>query len=128
MKISRDIASLSEDISKPDLEKLVIDLAKIQKQGFDHFMLKEIFEQPHAVVDTLRGRLKLKQGVIKMAGIDDYIDKFIAADKITIIACGTSWHAGLVAEYMFEKIAKISKYLKVLFVIRFKCKYCSSKN
>ncbi len=96
-----------DSFTNPTVEKLEIDLAKIQKQGFDHFMLKEIFEQPYAVVDTLRGRLKLKKGIIKMAGVDDYIDKFIAADKITIVACGTSWHAGLVAEYMFEKIAKI---------------------
>ena len=97
-----------DSFTNPTVEKLEIDLAKIQKQGFDHFMLKEIFEQPSAVVDTLRGRLKLKKGIIKMAGVDDYIDKFIAADKITIVACGTSWHAGLVAEYMFEKIAKIA--------------------
>ena len=91
----------------PTIEKLEINLAKIQKKGFDHFMLKEIFEQPSAVVDTLRGRLKVKSGMIKMSGIDDYIDKFISTNKITIIACGTSWHAGLIGEYMFEKIAKI---------------------
>ena len=92
---------------RPTIEKLEINLAKIQKKGFDHFMLKEIFEQPSAVVDTLRGRLKVKSGMIKMAGIDDYIDKFISTNKITIIACGTSWHAGLIGEYMFEKIARI---------------------
>ena len=97
-----------DSFTNPTVEKLEIDLAKIQKQGFEHFMLKEIFEQPSAVIDTLRGRLILEKGIIKMAGIDDYIDKFIAADKITIVACGTSWHAGLVAEYMFEKIAKIA--------------------
>ena len=97
-----------DSFTNPTVEKLEIDLAKIQKQGFDHFMLKEIFEQPYAVIDTLRGRLKLKKGIIKMSGVDDYIDKFIAADKITIVACGTSWHAGLIAEYMFEKIAKIA--------------------
>ena len=91
----------------PIIEKLEINLAKIQKKGFDHFMLKEIFEQPSAVIDTLRGRLKVKSGMIKMSGIDDYIDKFISTNKITIIACGTSWHAGLIGEYMFEKIAKI---------------------
>ena len=91
----------------PTIEKLEINLAKIQKKGFDHFMLKEIFEQPSAVVDTLRGRLKVKSGVIKMSGIDDYIDKFISTNKITFIACGTSWHAGLIGEYMFEKIARI---------------------
>ena len=97
-----------DSFTNPTVEKLEIDLAKIQKQGFEHFMLKEIFEQPSAVIDTLRGRLKSKKGIIKMSGVDDYIDKFIAADKITIVACGTSWHAGLVAEYMFEKIAKIA--------------------
>ena len=91
----------------PIIEKLEINLARIQKKGFDHFMLKEIFEQPSAVVDTLRGRLKVKSGMIKMSGIDDYIDKFISTNKITIIACGTSWHAGLIGEYMFEKIARI---------------------
>ena len=91
----------------PTIEKLEINLARIQKKGFDHFMLKEIFEQPSAVIDTLRGRLKVKSGMIKMSGIDDYIDKFISTNKITIIACGTSWHAGLIGEYMFEKIAKI---------------------
>ena len=97
-----------DSFTNPTIEKLEIDLAKIQKQGFEHFMLKEIFEQPSAVIDTLRGRLKSKKGINKMSGVDDYIDKFIAADKITIVACGTSWHAGLVAEYMFEKIAKIA--------------------
>jgi len=91
----------------PTIEKLEINLARIQKKGFDHFMLKEIFEQPSAVTDTLRGRLKVKRGIIKMSGIDDYIDKFISTNKITIIACGTSWHAGLIGEYMFEKIARI---------------------
>ena len=97
-----------DSFTNPTVEKLEIDLAKIQKKGFEHFMLKEIYEQPKAIVDTLRGRLNTKSGLIKMAGVDDYIDKFLSANKITIVACGTSWHAGLIAEYMFEKIAKIS--------------------
>ncbi len=97
-----------DSFTNPTVEKLKIDLAKIQKKGFDHFMLKEIYEQPKAIVDTLRGRLNTKSGIIKMSGVDDYIDKFLSANKITVVACGTSWHAGLVAEYMFEKIAKIS--------------------
>ncbi len=96
-----------DSFTNPTVEKLEIDLAKIQKGGFDHFMLKEIYEQPKAVIDTLRGRLKIKSGIIKMSGVDDYIDKFLSTNKITIVACGTSWHAGLIAEYMFEKIAKI---------------------
>ena len=70
-------------------------------------MLKEIYEQPKAIKDTLRGRLNVSKGIIKLSGLDDYINKFLSAKKITIIACGTSWHSALVAEYMFEKISRI---------------------
>ena len=91
----------------PVINNLELSLDKIEKQGFDHYMLKEIFEQPKAIRDTLRGRIIAEKGVIKLSGVDDYIDKFLSAKKITIIACGTSWHSALVAEYMFEKIAKI---------------------
>ena len=89
------------------INNLELSLDKIEKQGFDHYMLKEIYEQPKAIRDTLRGRIIAEKGVIKLSGVDDYIDKFLSAKKITIIACGTSWHSALVAEYMFEKIAKI---------------------
>ena len=91
----------------PVINNLELSLEKIEKQGFEHYMLKEIYEQPKAIRDTLRGRIIAEKGVIKLSGVDDYIDKFLSAKKITIIACGTSWHSALVAEYMFEKIAKI---------------------
>ncbi len=91
----------------PTVSKLELSLDKIEKQGFNHYMLKEIYEQPKAIKDTLRGRLNIGKGIIKMSGMDDYINKFLSAKKITIIACGTSWHSALVAEYMFEKISKI---------------------
>ena len=91
----------------PTISKLELSLDKIEKQGFDHFMLKEIYEQPKAVEDTLRGRLNITKGLIKLSGMDDHINKFLSAKKLTIVACGTSWHSGLVAEYLFEKIAKI---------------------
>ena len=91
----------------PVINNLELSLDKIEKKGFDHYMLKEIYEQPKAIRDTLRGRIIAEKGVIKLSGMDDYIDKFLSAKKITIIACGTSWHSALVAEYMFEKIAKI---------------------
>ncbi len=91
----------------PTINKLELSLDKIEKQGFDHYMLKEIYEQPKAIQDTLRGRLNISKGIIKLSGIDDYINKFLSAKKITIIACGTSWHSALVAEYMFEKISRI---------------------
>ena len=91
----------------PVINNLELSLEKIEKQGFDHYMLKEIYEQPKAIRDTLRGRIVAEKGVIKLSGVDDYIDKFLSSKKITIIACGTSWHSALVAEYMFEKIAEI---------------------
>jgi len=92
----------------PVINNLELSLEKIEKQGFEHYMLKEIYEQPKAIRDTLRGRIVAEKGVIKLSGVDDYIDKFLSSKKITIIACGTSWHSALVAEYMFEKIAKIA--------------------
>lgn len=91
----------------PYVQQLKINLEQIEKGGFDHFMLKEIYEQPHAITDTYRGRLLASEGVIKMAGIDDHIDKFTNAKRIIIVACGTSWHAGLVAEYIFEEFSRI---------------------
>src|SRR5690554_7295780 len=70
-------------------------------------MLKEIYEQPDVICDTFRGRLLTDQGLIRMAGIEDHLEKFINAKRIIIVACGTSWHAGLVAEYMIEEFARI---------------------
>lgn len=94
-------------VHNPEIQELELNLEQIEKGGYNHFMLKEIFEQPNAVRDTLRGRLQAEQGVVKMSSIDDYLEKFVRADRILIIACGTSWHAGLVAEYLFEDLARI---------------------
>ncbi|MGA1340511.1 MAG: glutamine--fructose-6-phosphate transaminase (isomerizing) [Flavobacteriaceae bacterium] len=94
-------------VHNPEIQELELNLEQIEKGGYDHFMLKEIFEQPNAIRDTLRGRLQAEQGVVKMSSIDDYLEKFVRADRILIIACGTSWHAGLVAEYLFEDLARI---------------------
>lgn len=90
-----------------NIQKLQLSLEQIEKGGYEHFMLKEIHEQPKAIIDTYRGRMLADQGIIKMAGVDDHIEKFLNADRIIIVACGTSWHAGLVAEYLFEDIARI---------------------
>ena len=97
----------NDSIISPTIENLELELSEIEKGGFDHFMLKEIHEQPKAIIDTLRGRLKLNKGLIKLSGIDNNLNKFTSANKITIIGCGTSWHAGLVGEYVFEKISRI---------------------
>ena len=91
----------------PYIQELQLNLEQIEKGGYDHFMLKEIYEQPHAIRDTYRGRLSLERAIIKMAGVEDNMKKFLSAERIIIVACGTSWHAGLVAEYIFEDLARI---------------------
>jgi len=102
------IRKIKDDtVVAPYVQELQMNLEQIEKGGYEHFMLKEIHEQPDAIRDTYRGRLLAKEGIIKMSGIDDNIEKFTNADKITIVACGTSWHAGLVAEYIFEDLARI---------------------
>ena len=91
----------------PQVQELKLSLEQIEKGGYEHFMLKEIFEQPKSIHDTLRGRLLVEEGIIKMAGIWDNLERLNQAQKITIIACGTSWHAGLIGEYLIEEFARI---------------------
>ncbi|AVR44531.1 glutamine--fructose-6-phosphate transaminase (isomerizing) [Christiangramia fulva] len=96
-----------DSLVDPYVQELQLNLEQIEKSGFEHFMLKEIHEQPNAISDTYRGRMLVKKGIIKMAGVDDNIERIANAKRIIIVACGTSWHAGLVAEYIFEDIARI---------------------
>ncbi|WP_109302237.1 glutamine--fructose-6-phosphate transaminase (isomerizing) [Aquimarina sp. AU474] len=96
-----------DSLVDPYQQELQINLEQIEKGGYDHFMLKEIYEQPNAISDTYRGRMRVAEGIIKMAGIDDNLAKLLNAKRILIIACGTSWHAGLVAEYIFEELVRI---------------------
>lgn len=91
----------------PYIHTLDLELGAIEKSGYDTFMLKEIFEQPRAIKDCMRGRLNAKEGYLKLGGIREYANKLINADRIIIVACGTSWHAGLVAEYFFEEYCRI---------------------
>lgn len=96
-----------DSIAYPNIQELQLNIEEIEKGGYDHFMLKEIYEQPRAILDTYRGRLLADQGLIRMAGIDQNMEKFLNANRVIIVACGTSWHAGLVAEYIFEDLARI---------------------
>lgn len=96
-----------DSLVDPYIQELQMNLEQIEKGGYDHFMLKEIYEQPSVIKDTYRGRLHANEGLIRMAGIEDNLQKFVNADRILIIACGTSWHAGLVAEYIFEEFSRI---------------------
>ncbi|WOD44707.1 glutamine--fructose-6-phosphate transaminase (isomerizing) [Hwangdonia lutea] len=91
----------------PYVQELQMNLEQIEKGGYEHFMLKEIHEQPRAIRDTYRGRLLRDEAIIKMAGVEDNMKKFLNANRIIIVACGTSWHAGLVAEYIFEEFSRI---------------------
>ncbi len=102
------VRKISDDsLVEPTIQELKMNLEQIEKGGFKHFMLKEIHEQPHAIQDTYRGRLLASKSAIKMSSVDNNIGKFLNANKIIIVACGTSWHAGLVAEYLFEDLARI---------------------
>jgi glucosamine--fructose-6-phosphate aminotransferase (isomerizing) len=101
------LKNLGNEKQTPFITKLDMELAAIEKGGFDHFMLKEIFEQPQTIYDCLRGRLDAEKGTITMSGIQQYAEQIMNANRIIMIACGTSWHAGLVAEYIFEELCRI---------------------
>jgi len=102
------LKNLGNETITPYIQKLDLELAAIEKGGYDHFMLKEIFEQPQTIYDCLRGRLDATAGTITMSGIEQYAEQIKKAKRIVIVACGTSWHAGLVAEYIFEELCRIN--------------------
>ncbi len=101
------IRNLKDKEITPYVQELTLELESIEKGGYDHFMLKEIYEQPRSVLDSMRGRLRADIGEVKMGGIVEHEKKFEKAKRIIFIACGTSWHAGLVAEYLFEEFARV---------------------
>ena len=96
-----------DSLVDPYIQELQLNLEQIEKGGYDHFMMKEIYEQPSVIKDTYRGRLLANKGIIQMSGVEDHIEKFTNAKRILIVACGTSWHAGLVAEYIIEEFSRI---------------------
>ena len=102
------LKNLGNEKITPYVQKLDIELAAIEKGGYEHFMLKEIFEQPQTIYDCLRGRLDAVNGTITMSGIQEYAEQIINAKRIVMVACGTSWHAGLIAEYIFEELCRIN--------------------
>jgi len=102
------LKNLGNEIITPFVQKLDLELAAIEKGGYDHFMLKEIFEQPTTIADSLRGRLVLNEQRIILSGVDAIQDKLANARRIIIVACGTSWHAGLVAEYVIEELCRVN--------------------
>jgi glucosamine--fructose-6-phosphate aminotransferase (isomerizing) len=119
---------MDDSMVDTNIQTLKMSLEQIEKGGYDHFMLKEIHEQPKAIIDTYRGRMLPDQGIIKMSGVDDHLAKFLNADRIIIIACGTSWHAGLVAEYLFEDMARIPVEVEYASEFRYRNPIVTSKD
>ena len=102
-----EIKTIENESKTPYIHELELSLDTIEKDGFPHFMLKEIYEQPKSILDTMRGRIDPETKEVKLGGISDYEQKLMNADRIIIVACGTSWHAGLIGEYLFEDFARI---------------------
>lgn len=109
--INRDgsfyIKNLENVVKSPAIQKLEMSLEMIEKGGFDHFMLKEIYEQPRVIADALRGRMNATEGWIKMGGLNEYANRISKAKRFVITACGTSWHSGLIGEYLIEDLARV---------------------
>ncbi len=101
------LKTVRNDKPKPKVQKLDLDIGAIEKNGFDHFMLKEIFEQPRSIQDTFRGRISSDLKDLRLGGLFDVMPRLMKARRIIIIGCGTSWHAGLVGEYLFEDLARL---------------------
>ena len=114
------IKTILNEEKSPYIQKLEQTLESIEKGGFDHFMLKEIYEQPRSIIDTMRGRIDPKTNDIILGGLKDHESKIIAADRIIIIACGTSWHAGLIGEYLIEELARINVEVEYASEFRYK--------
>ena len=124
-----DIRTIKENTKiEPAIQELRLNLEQIEKGGYEHFMLKEIFEQPKSILDTMRGRLLVDEGIIKMAGIWDHLERLTNAQRIIIIACGTSWHAGLIGEYLIEEFARVPVEVEYASEFRYRNPIISSKD
>jgi glucosamine--fructose-6-phosphate aminotransferase (isomerizing) len=118
----------NDTLIDPKIQELKMNLEQIEKGGYDHFMLKEIHEQPRAIRDTLRGRILVNEAIIKLSGLENNMKKFLNADRIIIVACGTSWHAGLVGEYIFEDFARIPVEVEYASEFRYRNPVISEKD
>ena len=131
IRLGRDVKvrKIKDDkVVAPYIQELQLNLEQIEKGGYDHFMLKEIFEQPSVIKDTYRGRLLADKGIVRLGGLEDHIEKFLNAERIIIVACGTSWHAGLVAEYIFEDLVRIPVEVEYASEFRYRNPIISEKD
>ena len=107
LKNGIEIKSIDNELQTPLIQQLDLEIELLEKGDFDHYMLKEIYEQPKTIADCLRGRLNASGGNIKLSGMNDYENRMTRAKRLIIVACGTSWHAGLIGEYLFEELARV---------------------
>ncbi len=122
------ILTIKNKEKTPYIQKLELNLTALEKGGYKHFMLKEIFEQPRSIRDSMRGRLKVREGIVSLGGIVDYEQKLINAERIVIVACGTSWHAALVGEYLLEELARIPVEVEYASEFRYRNPILSEKD
>ena len=102
-----EIRTIDNEVHTPFIDELTMEIERMEKGGYDYFMLKEIHEQPKTIADAMRGRLNAEEGWIRLGGIDDFGDQVRSAERFVILGCGTSWHAGLIGEYLFEDLARM---------------------
>tara|TARA_Y100000589_G_scaffold177277_1_gene168062 strand:+ start:586 stop:2427 length:1842 start_codon:yes stop_codon:yes gene_type:complete len=107
LKNGLSLKTIGNEEKTPYIQELEMHLEALEKGGYEHFMLKEIYEQPQSILDSMRGRINLNKSLVALGGIEEYEEKLINAKRLIFVACGTSWHAGLVGEYLFEEIARI---------------------
>jgi glucosamine--fructose-6-phosphate aminotransferase (isomerizing) len=129
--INRDellIKNIDNTVQIPYVQELELKLEMLEKGGFDHFMLKEIFEQPRSIKDCMRGRIYPDEGYVQLGGIKEYAEKLKSIDRIVIVACGTSWHAGLVGEYLIEEYSRIPVEVEYASEFRYRNPIISEKD
>ncbi|MEZ4920524.1 MAG: glutamine--fructose-6-phosphate transaminase (isomerizing) [Saprospiraceae bacterium] len=101
------IKTLRNEVMTPTIHKIEFEIEQLEKGGYDYFMLKEIFEQPTTIAECMRGRLNSEEGWVRLGGMEEYLKRMINAQRMVILGCGTSWHAGMIAEYLFEELARL---------------------
>ncbi|GAB3920365.1 glutamine--fructose-6-phosphate transaminase (isomerizing) [Mucilaginibacter myungsuensis] len=122
------VKNIDNTVQIPYIQKLNLQLEALEKGGYDHFMLKEIYEQPRSIRDCMRGRIYPNKGLVQLGGIKEYVEKLKNIDRIIIVACGTSWHAGLVGEYLIEEYARVSVEVEYASEFRYRNPIISEKD
>ncbi|MFM2268483.1 MAG: glucosamine--fructose-6-phosphate aminotransferase [Bacteroidota bacterium] len=116
------------EVQDPFIQQLELEIEALEKGGYDSFMLKEIHEQPKTIADCMRGRMSAEEGWVRLSGVEEYANRMINADRLIIAACGTSWHAGLVAEYLFEELARLPVEVEYASEFRYRNPVITSKD